>query len=189
MCSCNTCRLAATRRRVVLAPAEIAAADAIEHERCAEDIAAHCAPAYRADHSTLTGRLAIGIQGARCEAALAKYLGVSHIKGTPGAPDVAGYDVRGTQYLDGRLILHPRDLDERIYVLVVGPLTARHLAPRPYHLAFFVCGWIYGRAGKDKQWWDEPIGNGRPAFFVPQQALMPIQSLPPLLTEGHKGGT
>lgn len=176
-CACGGC-VTKGRERVVLTASEVHAADAIELARNQEDIATNRKPAYGADHSTQAKRLKIGLQGARCEAAFAKYLGERHEKGAFYGPDVGGYHVRGTEHLGGCLLLHPKDI-EGVYVLVVGPL-AGSLAPIDKQaMAFYVCGWIEARHGKKNRWVRDPH-EGRPAFFVPQTALSSIRSLPRL---------
>jgi hypothetical protein len=39
---------------------------------------------------------------------------------------------------------------------------------------FILRGWIWGREGKRDEWWTDPA-CGRPAFFVPQNALRPMR--------------
>lgn len=109
----------------------------------------------------------VNIEGALGELALAKYLNTYYSgKGFFRGPDLPGLQVRTAAGSSHRLILHPGDSDGDVFVLVVGqPPTYR------------VVGWIVGREGKLPQFWDEPV-RGRPAFFVPQEALNPIELLP-----------
>jgi len=80
---------------------------------------------------------------------------------------VGGYQVRTTERLNGSLILRPKDPSDSIYILVVG-------GP----LKWYVPGWILGRDGKLKEFWDSPGYGGRPsAYFIPQLALKPIKDL------------
>lgn len=81
------------------------------------------------------------------------------------AGDVGNLQVRSTWRENGRLILHDRDPDDAVFVLVTGKIPS-----------FDVRGWILGRDGKAKEHWDE--GDGRPAYFVPQNVL--TQGSPPL---------
>lgn len=80
---------------------------------------------------------------------------------------VGGYQVRSSERIDGQLILRPKDPDNSIFVLVVG-------GP----LKWYVPGWILGKDGKQKEFWDSPGYGGRPsAYFIPQLALKPIKDL------------
>jgi len=36
---------------------------------------------------------------------------------------------------------------------------------------YSIKGWILGAEGKRKEYWSDPTGKDRPAFFVPQSAL------------------
>lgn len=109
----------------------------------------------------------IDIEGCCGELAVAKYLGRfwSGAIGDISADDVGVVQVRTTGRESGRLILHPEDKDDRVFILVVGN------APR-----FDIRGWIIAQHGKRDEFWSDP-GTGRPAFFVPQSALKPIEEL------------
>lgn len=72
--------------------------------------------------------------------------------------DVGKVEVRSTRRPDGRLILHPEDLDDGRYVL--ARINRNRVDLR---------GWIYGKDGKQQQFWVTSVG--RPAFFVPDEAL------------------
>jgi hypothetical protein len=76
-----------------------------------------------------------------------------------------GVEVRTRSSHAYDLILHPKDADDRPFILVTGR------AP-----CFEVRGWILGRDGKLQQYWSDPAG-GRPAFFVPQTVLHDVESL------------
>jgi len=102
-----------------------------------------------------------GIEGAMGEFALAKYLGVFwHGKGKMWGDDVGTYQVRTSSRLNGDLILHPKDDDEKTYWLVTG-LNGN----------YWIRGYIKAKDGKKEQWWRDPAGD-RPAFFVPQSELI-----------------
>ncbi len=111
----------------------------------------------------------IHITGAAAELAVAKASGrYWHALATrpstlPG--DVGRMQVRWTSRRDGDLILHPDDGDETPFILVVGA------AP-----TFTLVGWVLGFEGKRSEWWRDPAG-GRPAFFVPQAELTPVEVL------------
>ena len=66
--------------------------------------------------------------------------------------------VRSTTRKDGRLIVHERDNDEHAFVLVVGCIPE-----------FEIKGWIMGVDAKQEHFLFK--GDGRPAFFVPQDKL------------------
>lgn len=110
------------------------------------------------------------IEGACGEMAVAKHLG-RYWSGTLGnlkAADVgAGMQVRTGGMDHHKLILHPSDPDADVFVLVTGHAPVLTLR-----------GWIYGRDGKAERWWRDPTGS-RPAFFVPQSALQPMQRYEP----------
>ena len=69
-----------------------------------------------------------------------------------------------------RLILHPKDKDEAVFILLTGK------AP-----TFTAKGWIYGKKGKLEKYWTDPK-TGRPAFFIPQKDLNPIGTLKAMLS-------
>lgn len=105
------------------------------------------------------------IAGCVAECAVAKYLDVFWMGGSIGAPDVGEKtQVRSTDRPDGHLLVHPKDPDDAPFVLVTGT--------RP---VFVLAGWLLGRDCKQQKWWRE--NTGRPAFFVPQAALHPIEEL------------
>jgi hypothetical protein len=107
------------------------------------------------------------IEGACGECAFAKWMGFfwSGALENLNAPDVGRYEIRTRSREDYDLIVHPQDSDDARFCLVVGT------APR-----FRLAGFILGREAKQQKWWSDPAG-GRPAFFVPQQALHPVHEL------------
>lgn len=107
------------------------------------------------------------IEGACGEMAVAKWMGLywSGNMGELAADDVGGLQVRTASAVDSRLIVHPSDPDDRVFVLVTGR------APN-----FVLQGWLMGRDAKDPAFWVDP-GTGRPAFFVPLVRLMAIERL------------
>lgn len=112
------------------------------------------------------GRWDRDIEGAGAEMAVAKAIGlywqpvVADPATLPG--DVGQLQVRTTSRPDGSLILHPSDPDDARFYLVTG------LMPH-YHIA----GSIIGGIGKDAEYWRENVPH--PAFFVPQEALAPVE--------------
>jgi hypothetical protein len=114
----------------------------------------------------MEGGWGVHIEGAAAEMAVAKTLGIywegvwREIDRSRG--DVGGYQVRSTLRRDGCLILHPSDDDLAMFVLVVGAAPKLRIA-----------GQIRAVEGKQIEYWRE--GTGRPAFFVPQSKLTPLQ--------------
>lgn len=107
------------------------------------------------------------IEGAAAEFVVAKkrglfwnaVVGVSDVRGLPG--DVADLEVRSTSRSNGCLLLHESDPDDRRFILVTGAIPS-----------LTIVGWMFGRDGKNPEWWR--TDTGRPAFFVPQRALLPF---------------
>jgi hypothetical protein len=111
------------------------------------------------------------IEAACAEIAAAKGLGIyMPVTVTPDEDRCGdlgfGIHVRHSDREDARLILHPDDQDVGLFVLVVGSIPTFRLA-----------GFMEAAAGKQDQWWADPTGNDRPAFFVPQSELHPIEGL------------
>jgi hypothetical protein len=111
------------------------------------------------------------IEAACAEMAAAKGLGVYWpITATPDDDrhgDLGfGIHVRHCARADGRLILHRDDQDVGLFILVTGAVPT-----------FRLCGFLAAAAGKQDEWWCDPTGDDRPAFFVPQDALHPIDGL------------
>jgi hypothetical protein len=106
------------------------------------------------------------IEGVLGEYALAKALGVFYNAHEFGSVDVGAWQVRTTSRKAGRLIVHPRDRDDHRFVLITG-----------VNGTYTVRGWIEGREAKSPQYWSDPTGKGRHAFFVPQEALNPAGGL------------
>lgn len=107
------------------------------------------------------------IEAALCEMAVAKATGKWwHGKGGVDRGDLLGAEVRSTKLDNGCLILHPDDDDNLPFYLVTGELGR-----------YQVRGWIMARDGKREEYWREKV-KGRPAFFVPQSALHPVEVRP-----------
>ena len=108
------------------------------------------------------------INGAMGECAVAKYLNTywNGSYGNLNATDVNQYQVRtGTQHHHS-LILHDSDPDDHIFILTTG-----------LNGSYTIHGWIYAHEGKKEQYWKDPTGN-RPAYFIPQSTMHPINTLP-----------
>lgn len=104
------------------------------------------------------------VEGALAEMALAKHAGLFWAGAHEiGKCDILGYEVRATHHARGRLIVHESDADDSRFVLMTG-----------LNGEYFVRGWILGRAAKREEWWEDPTGSGRAAFFVPQDHLQKV---------------
>jgi len=111
------------------------------------------------------------IEGAMGECAVAKYRGV-YWNGNVGnlhAQDVGKYQVRTGAGDNYRLILHPEDKNEDVFILVTG-------AYGKYNIR----GWLWAFEGKIPKFWEDPSGKNRPAYFVDQTHLHPMETLPSL---------
>ena len=110
----------------------------------------------------------VHIEGCCGELAVAKYLdrywngNFEDLK----ADDVGPYQVRTADNHNKRLILHDRDPDDRIFILITG------LAPK-----YIIQGWVRAEDGKKKEFWADPSRQNRPAYFVPLDCLNPISDL------------
>jgi hypothetical protein len=110
----------------------------------------------------------MNIQAACAEKLVGKATGFYCIgvkNGKDDGNDVGLFGVRWTSTPDGSLILHPADRDDQIFILVKGEA--------PYEME--IVGWIRAEDGKIKDFWRENIK--RPAFFIPQSYLRPIEFL------------
>lgn len=108
--------------------------------------------------------------GASGEVAAARALGLTYTPRLLAAGrkgDVHGVEVRTRSQEWHDLIVHPADADERPFVLVV--------LVDPWRV-WRVVGWLPGAEAKRERWWRDPAG-GRPAYFVPQRHLRPIETL------------
>jgi hypothetical protein len=117
------------------------------------------------------GAWQIHIEGACGEMAVARYLGV-YYNGNIGnlrASDAGRVQVRTRSRDNYDLIVHPEDNDNVPFVLVTGT------AP-----TYILRGWLLGIDAKQKEYWIDPAG-GRPAYFVPQHYLNPMDELLPCL--------
>jgi hypothetical protein len=110
----------------------------------------------------------IDIEGAAAELAYCKGMGYYFLPtvNTFKAADI-GTDVqiRSTKLPDGKLIVRHDDPNEHIYVLVVGEVPD-----------FKIIGYIFGHAAKRSVWLYNP-GGREPAYFVPQDALKPLNQV------------
>lgn len=74
---------------------------------------------------------------------------------------------------DRRLRLHKPDKDNSPFVHVTG-----------VNGYYRMHGWLYGHEGKKDEYWKDPTGNNRKAFFVDNNKLRPMESLKKLVDAG-----
>ena len=101
------------------------------------------------------------VEGALGEMALAKHLsiyygGVGVLRGD----DVGEYQVRTTAGANNRLILHKDDPEDKWFWLLTGA-----------NGEYTVRGKILGLNGMKPEYWKDPTGEGRHAYFIPQSEL------------------
>lgn len=103
------------------------------------------------------------VEGALGEMAFAKFVG-EFWSGAHSfrADDVGPWRIRTRSKEFYELIVHKEDPDDKRFVLVTG---------KNGH--YTIHGWIWGSEAKKEEWWKDPAGN-RPAYFVPQSALVDI---------------
>ena len=114
--------------------------------------------------------LDIHLLGAAGEMAVASYLGMKHelykeVEAKRGSDDLPGIDVKTRSKHFYNLIVQKQEDPDKKFVLVTieNQQTLLH-------------GWCYGRQGMDARYWADPA-RGRPAYFVPQSALHPMETL------------
>jgi hypothetical protein len=108
--------------------------------------------------------------GTLAEVAAAKFFGF-YYTGTIGSldrDDVGPFQIRGTPYGNGHLILHrdPKDPPHKKYILATGG------EPR-----FTLEGWCYGYEGKTYLWWDKQPDRSRPCFWIPSTVLHSMKEI------------
>ena len=114
--------------------------------------------------------LDIHLLGAAGEVAVASYLGLKeHLfketEAKRGSDDLPGIDVKTRSKASYDLIVQRQSDPNRKFVLVTieSQQTLIH-------------GWCYGKDAMQDQFWKDPA-RGRPAYFVPQSALHPMETL------------
>jgi len=75
-------------------------------------------------------------------------------------PDI---EVKSTDKETNRLIVHRRTDDRLVCVLAIGKIPT-----------FRVVGWIRAKDAKREDWWEDPSGKNRWAFFVAHADLNPL---------------
>lgn len=115
-----------------------------------------------------TGLFDNDVESCGAEMAVAKAFGMywntypGEFRELPG--DVANLEVRSTKHVNGCLIVHNRDKDDRPFVLVRGTM------PR-----YEVAGWIMGVQAKKSKWIRKI--RKRSAYFVPADELHSLADL------------
>jgi hypothetical protein len=119
-----------------------------------------------------TGAMALTIHllGAAGEMAVASHLGLEEFlyketEAKRGSCDLPGIDVKTRSRHSYDLIVQKNESPNKKFVLVTiqDKKTVIH-------------GWIRGKDAMKEQYWSDPAG-GRPAYFVPKTALMPMSTL------------
>jgi len=114
--------------------------------------------------------LDIHLLGAAGEMAVASHLGMKdhlyqEIEAKRGSNDLPGIDVKTRSKHQYDLIVQRNESPNKKFVLVTieNKTTLIH-------------GWCYGHEAMQEQYWADPA-RGRPAYFVPKEALKPLSSL------------
>lgn len=111
----------------------------------------------------------ISIVGSLGEIAVCKYFGIYYNAEMNNfkAKDVGGkYQVRTSPYDNSYLCLHKEDADDDIFIAVIG-----------YADTFRLIGYIRAIEGKRSKYWCDKWNTGRPAYWVPQEDLKPIETI------------
>jgi hypothetical protein len=154
---------------IKLTPAEMAVAGLVASMRRIKAIELNRKPRYGAP-------MTVGVWDMEMNSCFAEMGVAKHFNkywapavGVVGIVDVGGViEVRSRQKAGHRLIMHQDDHDDRPYVLV-------HIEPPIIGLV----GWLMGGEAKNPEWWSDPQGTNRHAFFVPDGALHSIDELVP----------
>jgi len=114
--------------------------------------------------------LEVHLLGAAGEVAVASYLGLKHElfkekEARRGSEDLPGIDIKTRSRHSYDLLVQKGSSPDRKYVLVTiqDQKTLLH-------------GWCYGEEAMQDRFWADPA-RGRPAYFVGQSLLRPMESL------------
>lgn len=128
------------------------------------------------------------VLGFKCEIACAKALGLmpednvfdrESFAARRNIYDLGGQiEVRGTELLNGRLIVRPDDKDNAPYVLVIRNSKTRE---------YVVAGWLFGYEAKNERYLSQ-TRQGQKMFFVPQDKLYSVDDLIYLIQSKVKHG-
>jgi|TARA_R110002020_G_scaffold142963_1_gene315148 hypothetical protein len=119
---------------------------------------------------------AIHVDGARAELAVALALSKDWADFAKDYDKIVAdvgtnIQVRSTNYKHGNLLLHPKDRDDQVFVLVKS-----HDFP-----TMEVVGWVLGKDAKKKVYWEDGSQHkaftGRPCYRYPHTKLNPMDSL------------
>lgn len=114
--------------------------------------------------------LEIHLLGAAGEMAVASHLGMKeHLykesEAKRGSDDLPGIDIKTRSKHCYDLIVQKNEDPRKKFVLVTIEKQKT-----------LIHGWCYGEEAMQEQYWADPA-RGRPAYFVPKEALKPIESL------------
>ncbi|WP_051324000.1 hypothetical protein [Candidatus Solirubrobacter pratensis] len=154
-----------TAYAVDLEPYELAQAAYVGCQRHIESVAKGLPDRYGAEK----GGWNLHIEGAAGELAFAKCLNVywSGSVNTFGeGGDVGQIQVRTRSRHDYELIIREKDRDDDVFVLVTG------VSPE-----YVVVGWTFGGIAKAHDEWRKTHGGRAAAWFVPHEALRPVDEL------------
>ena len=160
--------------RVTLSPDEVLQASVTGVMRYTQNMRLGRSDAYGADRSREHG-MWISILGAMGEAATAKALNRWHFGlGVFRGADVAGVQVRTTRMSPASLILHKRDKEENASVPYISVIyCGKDNGVENFELQ----GWGTPEELVSDEFWSDPTGQNRPAFFIPASKLKDISSL------------
>jgi hypothetical protein len=152
---------------IKLTPSEMLLAYQVAAMRAVQNVKFNAQPKYGGPKDV--GAEEINVIGCRGEIAVAKALNLywAGSIGNYGARDVGGLvEVRARRKDHHKLILHDEDADGLPFVLchVSMSTTVR------------IIGWCFTEEGKRAEYRQDPVG-GRPAYFVPAEALRPLHEL------------
>jgi len=113
------------------------------------------------------------IEGHCGQIAVARHIDAYYLNRTGQfrAPDVAGVQVKTRLSHRYELRVRANDPDDLPYLLVTRDLNDECAVYRLH-------GWLYGHEAKRPEWLNDPDGSGEKNFFVPQDALHPLETLP-----------
>jgi len=120
----------------------------------------------------------LNIMAVMAEAAWAKHRNIYYNASMNDyrAKDVGNYyQIRSSSIVyksNACLRLHESDDDDLPYILALVGMRD----------VVFV-GWMYGFCGKQPQFWRDRWGVGRPAFFIEQSDLLPMDTVPDIAKE------
>jgi hypothetical protein len=116
------------------------------------------------------GKAVKHLLGAAGEMAVAAHLGMKSFlyketQAKRGSDDLPGMDIKTRSKHKYDLIVQKNEDPDKKFVLVTieDKTTLIH-------------GWCYGREAMKEEYWADPA-RGRPAYFVPKEALAPMEAL------------